>query len=607
MLAHLAGALRRGQQVSSLTGRTASSSISESLWSQVYIGYAAAVALPLVTLLLRLAFWDAIPGLPFVFFIPSVALLAVVGGAGPATVASLMSAVLGLAYLSVPWPFGPGSQAIWVGFATYAMVCVILIATAHRSARIAAKAIDAAQANAAARESVLQAKLELAELAVARGAAERRLEQVTDALPVFISQVGRDTRFQFVNRAYEEFFDVSREELKGRHVEGVVGPEAFAQAKPHIDLVFSGQATSFEAKVPRVGGELRDIRATYMPNFGADGEVEGYFAFVQDITKAKQQADLLIQRERRLRAVLDSVTDCFYAVDRDWRITLFNRAAERYYGLSQDEVLGRKLWEVFPAHVGSVFERQLERVMEEREPVTFEAQSVVFPDRFIEMRVSPKEGSGLAVSFSDVTVRKAQERQRELLINELNHRVKNTLAVVQSIAAKSLRDPRVPQGTREAFEGRLMALAAAHDLLTQESWEAARLRTVVEAALRPFDLGARLEVSGPDLRLRPQAAVSLTLGLHELATNAVKYGALSNKTGTVSVAWTLSKGDLPMLRLVWQERGGPEVTAPARSGFGSRLIQKGLAGELGGPVSLDFLPEGLVCTVEAPRASLEAE
>ncbi|WP_210527445.1 sensor histidine kinase [Rubellimicrobium arenae] len=570
------------------------------------LAYGAAVALPIGTLFLRLLFWEYIPGLPFVFFIPTVALLAVVGGTGVALLASIVSGVLGLGYLSVPSPFGPGSQGIWVGFATYATVCAILISAAHRASKLAAKAVDAAEANAAARESVLRAKLEMAELAVARGAAERRLEQVTDALPVFISQVGRDARFQFVNRAYEEWFGVSRHAINGQRVEDVIGPDAYAQARTHFDLVLSGQSTSFEAKVPNASGELHDVRATYVPNLGADGQVEGYFGFVQDITEAKSQAELLAQRERHLRAVLDSVTDCFYAVDRDWRITVFNRAAERYYGLDQDAVLGRKLWEVFPAHLGSVFEKQLQQVMQSAVPVTFEAPSVVFPDRYIEMRVSPKEGGGLAVAFSDVTLRKVQERQRELLIHELNHRVKNTLAVVQSIAARSLRDSRVPPDAREAFEGRLMALAGAHDLLTQESWEAAQLRSVVEATLRPFDLEHRIEVSGPDLRLRPQAAVSLTLALHELATNAAKYGALSNKTGVVGLSWTISGPDRPMFRLVWQERGGPEVTLPKRSGFGSRLIREGLVRELGGPVSQDFLPEGLVCTIEAPVENLQA-
>ncbi|TNC48591.1 PAS domain S-box protein [Rubellimicrobium rubrum] len=592
--------------MSSSTGHVLWSPMAQPLRRRALLCYVAALAFPVATVVLRLAFWEQVPGLPFVFFIPTVALCSVMGGVGPASLAALVSAILGLAYLAVPSPLGQGSQAIWAGLASYAVVCLILVASARQSAQAAARAVAAAETDAAARESVLRAKLELAQLTVARGAAERRLEQVTDALPVFISQVGRDRRFQFVNRAYEEWFGRRREDLIGRSVEEVIGPEASAQARPHLDRVLSGERTSFEAQVPHVSGELRHVRATYVPNIGEDGTVEGYFGFVQDITEAKQQANLLSQRERHLRAVMDSVTDCFYAVDGEWRITLFNRAAEQYYGIGRDAVLGRKLWEAFPAHAGSVFDLQLKRVMEDRVPVTFEARSVVFPDRFIEMRVSPKEGSGLAVAFSDISSRKAQERQRELLINELNHRVKNTLAVVQSIATQSLRDTRVPQDTRAAFEGRLMALAAAHDLLTRESWETAQLGTVVRAALQPFDSEHRFEVSGPDLRLRPQAAVSLTLALHELATNATKYGALSNKSGTVAVTWTVSTDEMPMFHLTWAEQGGPPVTPPTRSGFGSRLIQKGLAGELGGPVTVEFLPDGVVCRIEAPLANLQA-
>jgi two-component sensor histidine kinase len=152
-----------------------------------------------------------------------------------------------------------------------------------------------------------------------------------------------------------------------------------------------------------------------------------------------------------------------------------------------------------------------------------------------------------------------------------------------------------------------MALASAHDLLTAESWESAQLSSLIRATLRPFAIKDRLEVSGPDLRVRPQAAVSLALALHELATNATKYGALSNETGTIAVRWTVTKGELPLFRLVWKERGGPQVVVPEKSGFGSRLIQKGLAGELGGPVSLDFAPDGVVCTIEAPVANLQAQ
>lgn len=140
-------------------------------------------------------------------------------------------------------------------------------------------------------------------------------------------------------------------DLLGRHVEDVVGSEVFARARPHIDTVLSGRSANFEASIPHVSGSRRDVRAHYAPNFDADGEVEGYYALAQDITDVKRQADLLAQRERHLRAVLESVTDCFYAVDKDWRITLLNRAAERYLGITREEVLGRNLWEAFLALV----------------------------------------------------------------------------------------------------------------------------------------------------------------------------------------------------------------------------------------------------------------
>lgn len=569
--------------------------------------YAAAVALPTLTLVLRLILWDYAPGLPFVTFIPSVALLAAVGGVGPALAAAVLSAVFGFSFLSAPSPLSPGSQAIWIGFATYATVGAILLVFTDRMTKVTARQLRAEADRSAAREAALQARLEAAEAAARQGQAERRLEEVMDALPVFISQVGRDLCFQFANRTYEDWFGLKREEVVGRHLRDVIGPQGYAQAKPHLDRVLAGEAVSFEARMPHRSGETRVVRANYVPHTGPDGEVEGYFAVVQDITEATKQAELLTQRERHLRAVMESVTDCFYAADKEWRITLINRAAERYFGRSREELMGVVLWEAFPSIIGTEYEDQLRAVMNGREPATFEAASVLCPGRYIEMRVSPKEGSGIAVSFSDITCRKAQERQRELLIHELNHRVKNTLAVIQSIAAKTFTDTGDPRASRRAFEGRLMALAAAHDHLTKESWEAAELGSLVRSTLGPFGAEHRLAVSGPDLRVRPQVAVSLSLALHELATNAAKYGALSNEAGTVTVRWTVTKGEMPMFRLVWQERGGPEVVPPTRAGFGSRLIKQGLSSELGGPVSLDYAPDGLVCTIEAPVGNLRAE
>ncbi|MFL6799998.1 MAG: sensor histidine kinase [Xanthobacteraceae bacterium] len=191
-----------------------------------------------------------------------------------------------------------------------------------------------------------------------------------------------------------------------------------------------------------------------------------------------------------------------------------------------------------------------------------------------------------------------RERERQLLINELDHRVKNTLAIVQSIVHQTLRAETSDISARQAITGRLVALAQTHDVLTRESWQGAELQDLVAQALRPY--GERCQTSGPPIWLPPRLAVSLALALHELATNAVKYGSLSSATGRVDVAWELrSAAERQHLILRWTETGGPAVSAPTRQGFGTRLLQRGLTSEIGGSVKLEFRPEGLVCVLEA--------
>jgi len=198
---------------------------------------------------------------------------------------------------------------------------------------------------------------------------------------------------------------------------------------------------------------------------------------------------------------------------------------------------------------------------------------------------------------TDVTERRRAEEGRNLLINELNHRVKNTLATVLGIAAQTLRGENVPAGLREGFEARLVALANAHDVLTQEEWHGANLWQVVGRALAPF-ARARFEIEGPPVRIEPKFALALSMALHELATNAVKYGALSTDRGRISLAWTLDQEDSRRLALEWRESGGPPVEPPARRGFGSRLIERGLALEVAGSVRLNYAPTGVVCRLE---------
>ncbi|MES2035346.1 MAG: HWE histidine kinase domain-containing protein, partial [Pseudomonadota bacterium] len=198
------------------------------------------------------------------------------------------------------------------------------------------------------------------------------------------------------------------------------------------------------------------------------------------------------------------------------------------------------------------------------------------------------EGGGakrMAGVSLDVTERRRAEERQRLLLNELNHRVKNTLAAVQSIAFQTLRSARTPTDFRDAFESRLMALSQTHNLLTEENWEGADLRAVLQVELDAFGGDGRASVTGPDIHLSPKAAVAIGMGFHELATNASKYGALSTAGGGLSVRWRV---DGPDLLLEWREEGGPAVEPPSRRGFGSRLLEQGLSAELGGTVKLNY-------------------
>jgi two-component sensor histidine kinase len=192
-----------------------------------------------------------------------------------------------------------------------------------------------------------------------------------------------------------------------------------------------------------------------------------------------------------------------------------------------------------------------------------------------------------------------------MMIDELNHRVKNTLSTVQSIVWQALRQNAVPKAVRESIESRLFALSRSHDLLTRENWEGAGLLDLVNEALEPFGIAngttERIVITGDNVRLPPKAALALGIALHELATNAVKYGAFSNDGGSILIEW-MTKPATGGNRLIlhWQEKGGPPVTPPTHRGFGSRVIERGLPHELEGTVNLEYRVDCVNCTIDIP-------
>jgi two-component sensor histidine kinase len=201
------------------------------------------------------------------------------------------------------------------------------------------------------------------------------------------------------------------------------------------------------------------------------------------------------------------------------------------------------------------------------------------------------------------------QADRELLINELNHRVKNTLATVQGLIASTLRSAVSITDAKEVIDERIIALARAHNVLTQEHWESADLRELVLSIVQPYrtEHNNRIDLFGPDLRVKPRAAVVLAMVLNELMTNAAKYGALTELEGRVQIEWDkIEDGSPAKLRMVWIELGGPSVRSPTRRGFGSTLIEQSITGGLGGTFENNFHPGGLICTLMLPLERLVA-
>jgi PAS domain S-box-containing protein len=322
-----------------------------------------------------------------------------------------------------------------------------------------------------------------------------------------------------------------------------------------------------------------------------------------DITDRKQA-------EERFRLAVEAAPSGMVLADSEGRILLVNAQAEKLFGYSREELVGREVEVLVPNRFRGTHPSF--RKFYDREPRArpMGAGRDLFALRKdgtevpVEIGLSPiRTDQGLIVlsAVVDISERKRAEAQRELLLAELNHRVKNTLAVVQGIAHQTFKRTDASPQARRAFEGRLAALAAAHNLLTRTNWEQASLEHLAAEALQVRAVNERrLSFSGPSVHLQPKQALAITMALHELCTNAVKYGALSNESGSVTLEWRRTDGPAPRLTMVWREEGGPPVSSPARRGFGSRMIERALAQDLKGEVTMRFMPEGFVCTIDAP-------
>lgn len=326
-----------------------------------------------------------------------------------------------------------------------------------------------------------------------------------------------------------------------------------------------------------------------------------------NLIEETHQFKALFEQAPGFIAILDGPNHEFRMANAAYRVLVGGR-----------DLIGQPVSRALPEMIDQGFVTLLDRVWASATPYVGHRVKVFFQndadgepeERFLDFIFQPITGSkgeviGTFVQGQDITEQVESEDRQRLLMNELNHRVKNTLAIVQGLAMQSFRQLPGSDGPRSTFNARLAALAGAHDLLTMSNWTTAGfIDTVHNAAEATVGADAdRLTLKGPDFMLPPQAAVSLAMIIHELCTNAVKYGSLSGPEGRVTLSWTIDDtGNHRQICLRWAEIGGPPVQVPARKGFGSRLINHGFSTERTGKVEMHFHPTGLECILRAQFA-----
>ena len=322
-------------------------------------------------------------------------------------------------------------------------------------------------------------------------------------------------------------------------------------------------------------------------------------------TQLQDKVEELDRVNNDLKNLFDSTQIATIFLDRSMVVRSFTPAITAIYSLIPTDI-GRRLTDIVSRVRYDTLAQDTTTVLQTLTPLERQVTKADDSAHYI-MRILPYRGgngvvSGTLVTYLDVTSVVRAEQHQRLLVDELNHRVKNMLTVVVSLASQTLRRSDDLEAFAEAFLGRVHALSGSYALLSRENWMSVALHDVVEEEMRPFCIKgtARVVLEGEEVQLTPSAALALGMAVHELATNAAKYGALSQPEGQVRVAWDLSAGEgaaagAPMKWLVldWTETGGPAVAAPSRNGFGTLLIQRGLSHELGGGATLDFRPDGL--------------
>lgn len=390
------------------------------------------------------------------------------------------------------------------------------------------------------------------------------------------------------------------------HADG--SPMTASQSPVAETLATGAPVKDREVVIIQSDGRRTHLLANAEPLFDPSGALIGAVNCLQDVTELRQVRDMLRTRQTWSRRVVDASPIAVYQTDAKGVVLSFNPAAAALWGrepkIGVDQWCGAfKLYQPDGAPLPLDKCPMAVAIREKRQIVAAEAlferpdgsrgAFLAYPTPMIG---SDGEVFGAVNMLVDITERKRAEDLQKTLLDELNHRVKNTLATVQSLAVHSFHDAGDPAGMRKAFEARLMALSGAHNRLAERRWEAADLCDIAQGILAPYG-GDAITLEGPSLQLSTRASVTFAMILHELATNAAKHGALSVSGGRLSLTWR-REGDCVLVE--WREAGGPSCGSSPYRGFGLRFIRRAVERELAGQVSFDFSKAGLFCRISAP-------
>jgi len=530
--------------------------------------------------------------LPWLLFIPATIGIALVMGKGPGLFAAVLSTATGIVSLGTLLHPTWVPRQHWVAASLFLIVMLGLV-----------------MLTAELRESLRRARRLNEELVESeRQAVDRQafLSSVLASSTDCIKVLDLNGKLTFMSEGGQRVMEISDfNEVAGCPWPDFWQDDGNGEAKNAVEAAKRGETRSFIGKADTYRGTPKWWHVAVSPIPGPDGRPDRILSVSRDITNLRASEE---ERDRFVRLAENS-TDFIGMARTDGSVFYVNDAAKRLVGLDGTDITQLTIADFFPPEQVATVMREVLPAVErdgqwagELDFRHFQSGELI-PVLYSVFPVTDTTGAliGYGTVTRDFRERRRAEDDMRLMNGELAHRLKNVLAVVQSVAAQTLRGIPEAEAASQSLSARLVALGAATDVLTGTSWRSADLRELATRALSPHGrIGERILLSGPRVTLKPEVTVAFALALHELATNAAKYGALSNETGVVTLAWSIDGGGADAtLAVYWRENGGPPVTLPERKGFGSVLIERSLRSYFSGKAATEYRPEGLVFELQA--------